>query len=100
MKKKVILVGVIFLLLAVGGVFAQSAKDAIDVYDALPDNEYYVTAFYSGGGSRMYTVSSCAEAVSLKDRLFHDNTSVSSVSIRAKYYVHKWHGDCNKTYFR
>jgi hypothetical protein len=102
MKKKIVFVGVIgiFLLFVVGGIFAQSAQDAIDIYDAIPDNEYYVTAFFNGGGSRQYTVFSCAEAVSLKDRLFHDNSSISSVSIRGKYRVHIWHDDCNKTYYR
>jgi hypothetical protein len=103
MKKKGLVFGAIIILLLLGiasVVTAQSWNNPKDVYDAAPDNEYYVTAFYSGGSSEMYKVPSCSEAVSLKDRLFHGNSSVSSVSIKAKYYVHQWHDACNKTYYR
>jgi len=102
MKRKIILVGVIgiFLLFIVGRIFAQSAQDIIDIYDATPENEYYITSFLNGGKLKQYTVPSCAEAVSLKDKIFYENSLVSSVSIRAKYRVHIWHDDCNKIYYR
>jgi len=90
----------IFLLSVVGGIYAKNTQDLIDVYNDLPDNEYYVTAFLNGGRSQLYTVSSCAEAISLMDRLLHNNNSISSISIKGKYRVHLWYDDCNKTYYK
>ncbi|MDR2718254.1 MAG: hypothetical protein LBB89_09350 [Treponema sp.] len=73
MRRKGLVLGAIVILLlfcAAGIVIAQSWDSPKDVYEAVPDNEYYVTAFYSGGRSEMYNVPSCAEAVSLKADYF------------------------------
>jgi len=81
----------------------DSAKDLVDsvkeLVETIPDNEYYISIGYTNGEGSNYTVSSCGEALSLKDTLLRQS-NVSSVTIRAKYRIHLYHDDCNKTYYK
>ena len=111
MKKKVVFVWIICILLfTVGITFAQEvevhggwgAKDVVDglieLYGAIPDNEYYLLITYESGETESETLPSCAEALNRKDALLRRD-NVVSVTIRSLYRTHI-HSDCNTTYYK
>jgi hypothetical protein len=97
MKTKI---GIIIFLFVTVGVFAQWGQDIKDVYDTIPDNEYYVTVFYNDNHTQQRIVPSCSEALALKDRLLYSDGNITYITIRAKYRVHFHHDDCNGKQFR
>jgi hypothetical protein len=100
MKKQIIFIALITVFVGSSALFAQWGKDVKDTYETIPDNEYYVTVFYADGNTQQITLPSCAEAISLKDRLLHSDNKISYITIRAKFRVHMWHDDCNGQQFR
>ena len=90
----------IIFLMAIGISVTFAQWGAKDVYDAIPDAEYYVTVYLKNGTSlRPQTVSSCTEALDLKDRLLYTNAAqIAYIKITSKYVT--VHGSCDgKTFY-
>jgi len=90
MKKAISVLTLSVIVMALG--FSTSADDrytwergvdkAIEVYDKIPDAEYYVTV-QGGRMSGRHTVPSCGEALSVKDDALANGAS--RVTIQSKY---------------